>query len=134
MKRIARYVLAVLALFDGPTATAGTVPVGHEREIILAIGQTTAIEGTGLKVTFAAVVEDSRCPVGAYCIRAGNGQVELKVAGNAAMTSLILNTANDPRAATVDGVKLKLIALNPERREDVEISPSEYSVTLAVEK
>ena len=45
--------------------------VSPGEEVVLRIGQSVSIEGEDLKITFAGVSGDSRCPADAICIWAG---------------------------------------------------------------
>lgn len=48
-----------------------TVQVALNEEFVLAMGETAEVVSEDMRVTFAEVVSDSRCPEGAQCIEAG---------------------------------------------------------------
>jgi len=114
--------LAVLALL----AACVTVPPPSPRAALdqdfrLARGETAMVGSDGLTVRFAAVVEDSRCPMGVMCIRAGEAKVQLELrARGAGEEDVILATeGGQPRYASFAGYDVRLVTLDPPRRRDV---------------
>ena len=114
--------LAALALLAACVTTPPpTVTAGLDRDFRLARGETAAVGANGLTVRFSAVVEDSRCPMGVMCIRAGEAKVHLELrAPGAGTEELILATeGGQPRYASFAGYDVRLVALDPPRRTDV---------------
>jgi hypothetical protein len=110
----------------GPTRTA----LGQPFE--LRTGSSAAVEG-GLKVTFERVPADSRCPMDALCVRAGEALVALTVSQDgrdAAARELRTDPAGSE--ASYRGYSIKLLALAPYPRSDRQILPEDYVATLAV--
>ena len=102
---------------------------------VLAPGESVVIAGTGWRVTFVGVPEDGRCPIEWFCIWAGNGVVQLRVAPAApfSATRLVeLNTGLEPRAACVGGRELVLVSLEPPKSETNPTPPDAYRATLRV--
>jgi hypothetical protein len=130
-----KYVFVIMAFIGLSATSAGPAKVLIDKEFSLGIGQTASIEGEKLVIKFKAVLEDSRCPVNVACVWAGNGKVEFEVIDiDGQNKTVILNTEDEPRAATLKRHKLKLISLSPPRIDGVSISPGDYSVTLRVER
>ncbi len=102
------------------------------KDFTLAFGETVFLKGTGLAVTFRAVLEDSRCPVNAYCVWAGNARLELSVARGDSAVRVVLNTLLDPTAVTVDAHELRLLSLSPQPYAGRTIPPDRYVATLRV--
>lgn len=126
--------LFVILAFIG-SAAAFAIPPQVDHNFSLAIGQSTTLEGTGLVIKFTAVLEDSRCPVNAFCTMAGNGRVVLDILDLGGLRySAILNTEEEPKNTTTKEYKLTLISLNPPRTEDKSIAEDDYSITLRVQK
>ena len=48
-------------------------------EVTLRVGQSVQIEGKDLKITFAGVSNDSRCPTGATCVWAGEVSCNIEI-------------------------------------------------------
>ena len=72
----------------------GTVPSLH-------VGETFRYD-SGLKITFLAVKNDSRCPINAQCIWAGDAEVVLRVkAGNQAARKVVIHTNLKPRTIVI---------------------------------
>jgi hypothetical protein len=87
----------------------------------------------GFTVRFQAVLEDSRCPVNADCVWAGNAKVALDVVGAQGRSETItLNTELEPRTARVGSFELRLISLAPRPELGVPIPMREYTVTLRI--
>lgn len=103
-------IVAALACHD-PAA------VGGDQEIGIAQGEHAQVSGTPLAITFAAVPSDSRCPLGVYCISAGNAVVELVVRVVSPPLSLLaqvrLNTTTGPSEAVVFGYTVRMVSLTP---------------------
>lgn len=122
--------VATLALMLGCVGPSTEVPL--EQDFQLGLGQTVTIAGTGQQVTFEAVPEDSRCPVDAVCIWAGNARVALRVSSAGVDSSLALNTGSEPKTATLGKLRLELRGLEPAPRAATPTPPQAYRVTLRV--
>ena len=135
MYRLYTYIFVIIALIWSIPASAGPAKVSLDKEFSLGIGQSASIDGEKLVIKFKAVLEDSRCPINVVCVLAGNGKVEFEVHDIEGQNkTIILNTDDEPRLATLKEHKLKLVSLNPPRIDGVSISPGDYSVTLYVER
>ncbi|MFL5387042.1 MAG: hypothetical protein ACJ8GN_31490 [Longimicrobiaceae bacterium] len=113
--------LAGLALLAACVTTPPpSVTAGVDQDFRLARGETAAVAG-GLTVRFSAVVEDSRCPMGVMCIRAGEARVhlELRARGAGADEVILATEGGQPRYASFAGYDVRLVALDPPRRTDV---------------
>ena len=81
------------------TVRVSAVEPGNERG--LHVGETLRYDG-GLKITFLAVRNDSRCPINAKCIWAGDAEVVLRVkAGNQAARKVTLHTNLKPQTVVI---------------------------------
>jgi hypothetical protein len=79
-------------------------------------GQTASIPGERLIVTFTRVVQDSRCPPGRQCVRAGEARAELELRlPRRAAERVVLSTAGTPAYASFGAYDLHLVALSPGR-------------------
>ena len=120
-----------------PTAASGskTVSARLGGEAALHIGDTATVEGEGVTVQFVSVVEDSRCPQGVQCVRAGRVVVAVRVS-RAGQAGEEVNLASDPKdatAKTVNGYTVALLNVQPAKTVPGP-SPSEYVITLSVTK
>lgn len=98
-------------------------------------GQAALIKAAGLKIRFTAVIEDSRCPQGEQCIRAGNAKVELELKHDKEKPMIIrLDTAAGLQEATYQGYTVKLVSLDPYPKASAAIRPADYTATVVVHK
>jgi len=67
--------VACTLLHDDSSANT-TVRLGQA--VALAVGQTALVQDTGIKVTFVAVLSDSRCPSDAVCAMQGDAKIRLR--------------------------------------------------------
>jgi hypothetical protein len=130
-------VIFLLALPLVCCAQADTKPaeVSPGQEFTLKLGQTARVKGEGLKVKFASVVEDSRCPKGEQCIRQGSAKIRVEVAGGGGEPfTLELDTEPGRQEAARRGYALTLVALDPYPTANRQAAPEDYRATLVVEK
>jgi hypothetical protein len=82
--------------------------------ISLRAGQQRTTNLGRITVRFVRLVEDSRCPMNAKCIWAGNARVRVEVF-KARMTrkTFELNSGRDPRVATYGGYEFRFEDLTP---------------------
>ena len=116
--------------------TSAVVSLG--RSFTLKHGREVMLKGEKLRIKFAAVESDSRCPSDVTCIWAGNAAVRLEVSTNRrSRESVTLNTSKASAFGTdkvFDGYKLQLVGLAPYPRSSQKIEDSEYTATLIVSK
>lgn len=145
-----RFLLSGLALFvlmnlaphgvaaepRGATRRAAqTVRVG--REFKLKAGRSVTFEKEGLRLRFASVASDSRCPVNVNCVWAGNAEVlvEASTKSGKGKRTLRLNTNAGPERpgeGKYGHYTVKLLGLSPQPREGRKIAAGQYTATLLV--
>ncbi|NMB82261.1 MAG: hypothetical protein GYA14_10630 [Ignavibacteria bacterium] len=84
------------------------------------------------ELRFYGVASDSRCPIDAICVWAGNGEVKMTLNAQRQKNNFTLNTLLEPRKFTFDDFTVELKALNPLPRTNRQIKPDEYSVDLII--
>ena len=127
--RTAIVIAMVCAGCSGISTQPGHTPLGQPFD--LRSGGSAALE-RGLTITFDRVVADSRCPMDALCIWAGDAVVALSISGGAGgPVTRELHTYLESEAS-YPGYSIKLLALAPYPRSDRTIRPSEYVATLTV--
>lgn len=105
------------------------------QELTLAIGQQASVDQGNLVVTLTGVPEDSRCPIDAVCIWAGNGKVALNLRrGTSANVAVTLNTMLDPHAVAFGIYEIRLTKLTPEPFAGHPVDPADYRATLLVSR
>jgi hypothetical protein len=102
------------------------------QEVALMPGQTTTVQGERLSIAFLRVAEDSRCPRGVQCVRAGEAKVELMLTLQDRVENGILSTAAEPRSVALGPYVVHLVRLDP--LPTTAGPPSRYTATLRVEK
>jgi hypothetical protein len=111
--------------------------VGLGQAFKLRAGQQVTLEGEGLRVRFASVADDSRCPVDVACVWAGNAEVLLDISQGGDAALLKLHTHGGPQYATEGAYHhytLELMALSPSPRMGKKIEAGDYWAMLVVRK
>jgi len=121
-----RPILVVLAA--ALVGCGGPTEVELEEDFTLAIGKSAAIEGTGITVTFLDLLEDSRCPINAICVRAGNAKVQLGLRDPRRVAEV--NIPDQPRGEFVGQVEIRLMELTPEPEVGKQVDKGDYRATL----
>lgn len=136
MTRLTLMGLAALSVAGG-LAACDDEPTGPKpgESFTLAVGESAALDTIQASLRFLAVSEDSRCPLRAQCVWAGDGAVLLEIApadGDAAEHTLHTNPESGPGSMLLAGFELTLLALEPYPDTPGEIEPDEYRATLAL--
>jgi hypothetical protein len=126
---------AILILFA--TACGSPSQSLHPGQIILKPGESVADAKSGIEIIFVKVLEDSRCPMGVLCIRAGDVQVLLEVrqGTESFQYTLTLGDRSDGslNAITVGGYQITLIQVTPFPQISLTIDPADYEITLDIQ-
>lgn len=118
----------------GPEVTPDTTVVPASTDMTLRMGEEKSVGGSVVRVVFARVVEDSRCPIDAVCVWAGNAVVELGIrAGMGPTFPIQLNSTLEPQAAEWNGVRMTFLELQPAPRAATPTRPEDYVVKIRVE-
>ena len=130
--RLLSVVLAVtiVACSGSPTQSDRVQP---NQPFELAVGDT-AVVTDGLRIRFDVVRSDSRCPMDALCVRAGEAVVgvTLSMPGEA-RAGRDLETVAARSQTTYAGFTVSLTQLQPYPRSDREIHPRDYVATFIVQ-
>lgn len=130
-------------LLGGSTACAQTAAVCSNPLTNMSVGQSQRY-ASDLKVTFLAVKNDSRCPLGVFCITAGDAEVELRVkVGDNPAKNVSIHTNRKPQTVTLSvltpgaigipkSYTLHVSELTP-RRIGVTLKQSDYRLSLGVQ-
>ena len=127
------FALLVLACNSTPTAPDNSIPASGAT-ILLQFGSSKQVD-TDLRVSFAQVVEDSRCPASVQCVWQGNGAIRLDVTTGGGTQSTRLNTAGGatfPTEASVGGYTFTLVKLDPQRQTADPVPAQQYQATIRV--
>lgn len=124
------FALLVLACHSSPTDPGP----GRDATIVVQFGNSSQVN-SDLRVSFAQLVEDSRCPASVACVWQGNGAIRLDITTASGAQSVKLNTAGGasfPREASVAGYTFTLVQLDPQRRTPDPIPVQQYLATIRV--
>ncbi len=126
--------LLVAALFLSGAACNGITEIRADKPFQLKVGQTAVLPDGSAALRFASVPTDSRCPMGAMCIWAGDGVVHLDVlaAGDTSSIDLHTNPGAGSASARVGAWSVELVGLVPLKRAGEPIAPGDYVATLQV--
>jgi hypothetical protein len=130
--------VALVGCQQGHQARADTVDATLDRPFTLAGGQQAAISGTPLRLRFAGVPEDSRCPAQVECFWTGRALVTVVVdSGTGEPTTVEFDTdpapAQNRQTVPAAGHAVTLQALDPyPETPDPAIAFADYRATLVV--
>ena len=135
----AAFLIAAVAACSGSTtspggATAQTNQPAVQREIGRAfdikIGETIAVGE--LKLTFQRVEGDSRCPIDAVCVWAGDAEIALRIEQGSQAAVAALHTTLEPKQTIWNGYTIQFVSLAPSQSSASPIDPSRYQAQLLV--
>ena len=104
------------------------------RPIELKVGESVDVTGAGLRLTFRAVENESRCPADAVCVWAGDAEIALKIEQGTRAAVASLHTTLQPQSVEFDGYDIALVSLAPYPYSGKAIEPGEYRATVRVTK
>jgi hypothetical protein len=118
----------------GPDDGAGTPQQAQVGDTVrLKLGTSARIGNTGITVTFAAVEGDSRCPIDALCVWAGDAEVRIDFrAPSQPKSSAQLHTFTEPRLVEYNGFVFRLVEVAPARKASEVPRLQDYVVALEV--
>ncbi|MFN4336608.1 MAG: hypothetical protein ACK4FV_03365 [Candidatus Nitrosocaldus sp.] len=120
----------VFSIYDGISAISDepfTLPIGKSARII--------IDEDSILVRFVDILEDSRCPIGVYCIRAGSATAMLEVTSIYGSMHIDLAVGDRHNSVVrIIGYTIRLLDVQPYPVIDKEIDKDDYTITLLVSK
>src|SRR5215217_5584912 len=105
-------------------------PTSLDGSVVLAAGQTVELT-SDLSIGFVAVVGDSRCPINAGCIQAGDAIVRLALISNNTRGARDLHAAVTTPVRFED-LELRLVDLQPYPFAGRPTDPDDYRATVHV--
>lgn len=128
--------LAACTESTGPDVTPDGAVIPHSQDMVLALGEEKAVDGSVIRISFGRVMEDSRCPVDelVQCVWEGRGVVEIGIRmGMGPTIPMTLSTQASGRTAVWNGVQVTLVAFEPAPSWNPPVPESAYKVKLRVE-
>lgn len=112
-----------------------TVKARLQESFTLSVGEVAEIQDESLRVRLDSVPEDSRCPINALCIWAGNARVRLSLTkGGSQQQQVELNTTLEPKIAPYLAYSVQLASLTPLPLAGESPQNRKYQATLAISK
>jgi len=128
-------VVILLIMWFAPTTTPRQRVIKLNQAFMLKVGQSVRPEGSGLKITFTSVKEESRCPKRVSCVWAGNAKILIEISkDDGGPAALQLNTNINPKSGRYSGYELSLEKLDPYPEANEQPKPSAYEATLILRK
>ena len=128
-----RLMIALIQL----TVMVACTPILYAQELGIAfplgLGESASIAETDLRLTFADIVRDSRCPEDVTCIVAGEAVVVLDAQSGGKRASLTFKVA--PRGNDAQRFKtfnITIVGVEPKPQSDRQIDYSHYVVGVVV--
>jgi len=135
----AALLIAALAACSGNSAPGVTTPSQNKqtasqqelgRAFSMKIGESITVGE--LRLTFKGVEGDSRCPIDAVCVWAGDGEIALKIEQGTKAAVAALHTTLEPKKTEWDGYTIALVSLMPARKANTDVSSADYRAEILV--
>jgi hypothetical protein len=104
--------------------------VALDQQFVLRSGELASIAGTAVRVQFVGVINDSRCPLNAICIVAGDASIAIAVVDDQGSNRYELHTDPNRKSATHRELRIELMDLQPYPDTNRPTDPAGYRVTL----
>ena len=100
------------------------------RAFSMKIGESITVGD--LRLTFRSVEGDSRCPIGAVCVWAGDGEIALKIEQGSKAAVAALHTTLEPKKTEWNGYTISLVSLTPAPKSGTQTNPADYRAEILV--
>ncbi len=133
MKRAPIVLLIISALL---VAGCGTGTIAPGEEFSLKIGESAAVRGEDLEITFLEVLEDSRCPKNVECVWAGRARSLVKITSGDSSENVELSEpglTDPPNQITYHEYQIMFYLL-PYPEGPGEMDTAEYRLMLTISK
>jgi hypothetical protein len=112
-----------------------TIPAEPGIAFQLRVGKTAALNGSGARITFKQVKEDSRCPTDVTCVWAGDARIELTISrsGSSDDTKFLSLSPANSEAHSGD-LQIRFVGLTPVPKQADGNAPRAYVAQLVVNR
>lgn len=124
--------IGFIACKSDPQITSHNLILGDT--VAIRIHETLINEVNGISILMDSVLGDSRCPLGAECIWAGNGEVRFIFKTDSQQVKFSLNTLLNPKESTINGCKITLLDLLPYPIVSHPINFNQYYAKILIQK
>lgn len=118
-------VLAFTTCNDKTTSGTSHPEFMLDQAFDLALGETKQLKGSDFTLNFAEVTQDSRCPTGVNCIRAG--EVIFTLNGQS-----VTKEANKKVDTMIGEYKVNILSVSPYPKDGVQMDRTAYVVNMMV--
>ena len=126
MKRMLIIFIAILGM-------AAVALAGNTETLTLKRGQQKTAAKAEIIIKFVSVTEDSRCPVDANCVWAGNAKVHVKVTDrHGGMKMMVMNATMGPKGDQYNGWAIYLTSLDPPPKSSKKINQRSYTAIFTI--
>jgi hypothetical protein len=126
---------AIIAALSSCAAMEPTVAAEPGVAFSLPIGKAAAINGSGTRLTFRLVREDSRCPTDVTCIWAGDAKIDVTISRNGSSDDTRVLSLTPPNNEVSSGdLQIRFVGLTPIPRQADGNAPRAYVAQLVVNR
>jgi len=126
---------AIIVALSSCAAMEPTVPAEPGVAFSLPIGKTAAINGSGTRLTFRLVREDSRCPTDVTCVWEGDAKIEVVISRSGSSDDIkVLSLRTPSNEATSGDLQIRFVGLTPVPRQADGNAPRAYVAQLVVNR
>ena len=135
----AAFLIATLAACSGSTSPALDATAQTDRQVAareigrafeMKIGETFAVGD--LRLTFQRVENESRCPIDAICVWAGDAEIALRIEQGSQAAVAALHTHLEPKQTIWNGYTIQFVSLAPSPSAASPTDPAQYRAQLLV--
>lgn len=117
----------------GSSPVLPSIEAATNQEFELAVGQKATVGSPAATVRFDTVTADSRCPIDAICVWAGDAALRFTIAvGNGASKAVELHSFTEPKRVTEGGAIIELLRVTPATDSRKPIALKDYRARLIV--
>jgi len=101
----------------------------------LPVGKTAVVAGTTTRITFNQVTDDSRCPIDAVCVWAGDARIRLTISRAGAADDVKMLSITFPNNETTSGdLRIRFVGLAPAPKSSESPASRAYVARLVVNR
>lgn len=132
LMRVAAIVATVFTTVVSCATVDTAIVASPGAEFSLPVGRTAELSGSGVRITFNRVTNDSRCPIDVTCVWAGDARIELAVArdGSADVRALSMIAPNNE--VVVGNLRIRFVGLTPAAKQADPPSSRAYVAQLVI--
>jgi hypothetical protein len=134
LQHVFAFVISIIGAASGCATMETAIMAQPGVEFSLPLGQTAALNGNGVRITFRQVREDSRCPVDVQCVWAGDAKIELTVSRSGSDDVKILSLTDPNNETTSGDLRIRFVSLAPVPRQADADRPRAYVAQLVLSR